>query len=178
MKEYYHTLEEYTGVGLGPYLEHCSDFLKDKRTIPVSMAPNQLKTNQLISFTFTEDLIHRILQDEEKVIKSYSTALRYGFCGVSRGKKNGIFLQRRSDKQLSKKTMFLIEKKRKEVMGRFTFLMTLTDNCADALELLPAISEELSKPILVKIVHHDPSGNRVVGVMVKTFIVFVGVAKY
>ena len=178
MKEYYHTLEEYTSVGLGPYLEHCNDFLKGKRTIPVSRSPNLQKNDQLISFTFTEDLIRRILQENEKVIKSYVTALRYGFRGISHGGKNGIFLQRRSDKQLSKKTMFFIEKKQEEVMDRLAFLMTITDSHADGPELFPTISEWLSKPTLVKIVHHDPSGNRVVGIMVKNFFVFVGVAKY
>ena len=54
-KEYYHTLEEYKKKGLDPFVEHTIDYLRGKRTIPVSETTSF--ANKPVLFTFSTSLL-------------------------------------------------------------------------------------------------------------------------
>ena len=142
----------------------CREFYKGMLTIPVLRTTNRLKPGEFVTCTMTLSLMRMLIRRDSKTIKSLDVALRYGFRGVSRGRQNGIFFQRETDLKMIARTLQLVRKSWDEV----------------AVDLLIDRSFE-SRPKgveLVKIVHHDPSGRRVVGVMYRTRIIFVGVASY
>ena len=146
VKEFYHTLESYNIVGLESFLDHVGSYLNGNTTIPVSKTRHSL-TNKPITFTFSDDLLKMALQDKSVLEKPYEVAIKYGFRGYSGGEKNGIFFQRKGDGSLISETNRLIKSSSLDVMKDLDIGLEDT--------------ERLRK---VKIVHHNPSGERIVGV--------------
>ena len=143
-REYYHTVEEYVNGGLTPLLEHISQYLEGKRIIPISKTTS-LNSNPIF-FTFSNSLLERFVQENSVMEKQYEIAIKYGFKGFSKGEKNGIFYQNKTDKRLIAKTDNIIISKKQEIL--------------EDLELNKDGLDALKK---VKIVSHNPSGERVVG---------------
>jgi hypothetical protein len=167
LRPHYHTKETWTWPppwGSELLIAECQEFFKGNRTIPVLKTANQLKPDGFVTCTMTTDLMISLVRQDAKTIKSLDVALKYGFRGMSRGKQNGIFFQRETDSKMTAETLQLVRKHWDEV----------------GMDLLIGQSFE-SRPEglkFVKVVHHDPSGRRVVGAMYRTRIIFVGVASY
>src|SRR3989344_4917814 len=159
-KEHYHTLEEYMKKGLNPFVEHVLNYLKGKRTIPVSRTTSF--ANKPVSFTFSTQLLLRFQEDAQSMKKPYEVAVKYGYRGNSNGGINGIFNQRKEDRRLKKKT----EK----------FLSDYIDEVIEDLDLTNGL-DNLRK---VKIVWHKPNGERIVGLYnnENSRIIFLDFAKY
>ena len=161
--EIYHTLEELTSSGIEPYLSHVRQYLAGQRTVPVSKANTLGKNMPAITFTFSNDLLRQFISDLDSLKKPYETAMKYGFRGYSRGGKNGIFYQRECDGGLLADTDKLLINCHKEA----------------ALDLEHTF-EQPQRLEKVKIVWHNPCGDRVVGVYNPNLqrILFLGFANY
>ena len=159
--EHYYTKEAYIAADKCPFLEHLSEYLRGERTIPVSLT-SSVYDNEEIYFTFTNKLMKKF-QDakEDEIKKAYEVALKYGFRGYSRGGKNGIFYIRKKDIGLLTRMEYLIDKYRYEIL----------------MDLQTIKFVDLS---YVKIVWHNPSGERIVGVYNKdnNRIIFLDFASY
>ena len=156
-KEYYHTLEEYLQKGFFPFLEHAKNYLDGTRTKPISRTTSFKLTP--IYLTFSNDLLGLFLRDQ-KMEKPYEMAIKYGYRGHSNGGINGIFNQRKEDKRLREKTEALLLKE----LGNKD--EKLNERC----------SHRLKK---VKIVWHQPNGQRIVGVYdYNDQIYFLGLGRY
>lgn len=107
------------------------------------------KDERVISVTFSNKLLWIFLRELDKVYKPYEVLLKFGFRGFSAGGRNGVFYQRKQDKNLIITTEKLLEEKEHQKAIFFE------------LGLLP---EEFDKLKKVKIVWHDPKGTRIVGV--------------
>lgn len=160
-REFYHTNKEYKTQGLEPLLDHISTYLNRRRTVPVS------KTSSIsgpdITFTFSDPLLKRFLKDTHSLKKPYETAIKHGFLGYSKGGRNGIFYQRGNDRRLTNTTDSLAETHKQEVLED----LNISEKGLDALKK-------------VKIVWHNPSGERVVGLYNHDNhrILFLGFASY
>jgi|SRR3989344_3140517 len=141
----YHTYEEYLKQGLHPFRMHTGAYLIGERSLPVSQTSSFSDKSQVF-FSFSDQLLIRFFQKESSLEKAYSVALAYGFRGFSRGGKNGIFLQRKGDNGLGDSTEGLKQSHLEETV--------------DFLEVDPNALDRLKK---VKIVWHNPSGERLVG---------------
>ena len=161
-REFFHNLEEYQKVGLESFLEHVRDYCASRRAIPVSRA-NSVNGWPSVTFTFSEHLLERFLEDTDSLKKPYEAAIKYGFRGYSRGGKNGIFCQRSPDGGLAQATQRLMS------LHRVEMEMDL-DLRRKGLDLLRK----------VKIVWHNSSGERVVGVYnpENNRIIFLDLASY
>jgi hypothetical protein len=145
-EEFFHTLERYERKGLELFVEHAREYLKGQRTVPVSLS-NDPAGSQQVMFTFSNGLLRRFVDDPDSVKKAYEVALKYGLRGYSNGGLNGIVLQRESDANMWDVTGRLAAKKRGEVMED----LDVDEKGLDALKK-------------VKIVWHNPNGQRIVGV--------------
>ena len=157
-----HTSEQYDGAGLTPFQRHIDDYIAGKRTVPVSRTTRDGGDSN-IYFTFSDKLMKYFAKDENHIKKSYEAALKYGFRGHSKGGKNGIFYVRKKDSRIKKMMPKLITKN------------------GDAIQNDLEIGKEgLSKLKYVKIVCHNPSGERVVGVYNENNgrILFLDMARY
>jgi len=163
--QYFHTVDEYNKSGIEKYLEHCRNFLEGNGTRPVSRTENKLAPGKFVFFTFTVDLFNLLVKKNKKLLKSHEAAIKYGYSGESRGKRNGIILQKEKDEKMWRKTLSFVFKKWDEVCRVLGLCRYNFNDIVDELKL-------------VKIVHHDPSGRRVVGVMYNNKIIFVGIASY
>lgn len=143
-KEYLHTLEEYRMKGLKPFIEHTLDYLKGKRTIPVSKTTSF--AHKPILFTFSTSLLLKLQEDVQSIKKPYDVAIKYGYGGNSNGGINGIFNQRKEDRRLRKRTESLA-----------------LENIDEVSEDLDLNKEGLDSLRKVKIVWHKPNGERIVG---------------
>jgi hypothetical protein len=145
VKEYYHTLEQYPKSQIAPFLKHVGGYLAGKLTKPVS------KTSSInvkpLTFTFSDELLRRFVENQEDLKKPYDVAMRYGFRGYSKGERNGIFYQNEKDKKMIVATNRLIKSHKSEI-----------------LEDLDIAEEGLDSLRKVKIVWYNPIGERVVGV--------------
>lgn len=143
------------------YIQEAKSYLKRRRTVLVS------RTSSIhggyIVFTFVDDLLKLFVRNLDRIKKPYESAMKYGYRGYSRGGQNGIFCQRVQDKRLQAQTHLALNKHLPEI------LQDLEIPVEDALAL-----------VKVKIVYHDPSGERVVGVMDNRTrrIIFLGFARY
>lgn len=144
-KEHFYTAELFQSAGLEPFIEHVGQYLDGQRTVPVSKT--QTPNSHDIYFTFSNPLLKRFLEQQDSIKKPYEVALKYGFRGYSAGSKNGIFLLRKSDGGLI------------EAVDRLA--VTHEDTVREDLGLQENRLDALCK---VKIVYHQPSGERVVGV--------------
>ena len=160
-KEYFYTAEFFESAGFEPLIEHVKEYFNGQRTVPVS----KTKAYDLydILFTFSDPLLKLFLEQTDSIKKPYEVALKYGFRGYSAGGKNGIFLLRKSDKGLI------------EVVNRLTTVYE--DTIREDLDLQENKFDTLRK---VKIVWHQPSGERIVGVYNTNNkrILFLDFAKY
>ncbi len=163
--ERYHTADEFNRSGLRPFQEHIAAYFAGERSIPVSRTFLSLfgARNDLF-FTFSDELLRRFLEKPGKMTKPYEVALKYGFRGYSKGGTNGIFYQRDGDRRLQKRTT------------------TLTNDLEEIViqHLQITNPNHLSDLKNVKIVHHNPSGERIVGVYNPQLsrILFLGFAHY
>ncbi len=114
--------------------------------MPVSKAPS-IASKPLL-FTFNADLLRQFVDDPQRMKKPYECALKYGFRGYSAGGKNGVFLLRKQDRGLHTAIETLVER-----------------NAAQIEEDLDCALNEIEELRSIKIVAHDPSGTRIVGVM-------------
>lgn len=150
-EEHFYTREFYESAGLEPFLEHVKEYLSDQRTnqktVPVSKTSAWPNGSGDVLFTFTDILMRALLDADASAQKAYEVALKYGFRGYSRGGKNGIFYLRKNDIGL--------------LSAVHTLVRTHADFIKADLDIPRNGLDELRK---VKIVHHDPSGKRVVGV--------------
>ena len=142
--ERYHTSDEHDLRGLEPFLEHVRGYLAGTRTVPVSKT-TPLENFPGVFFTFSDKLLKIFNKNPRKLRKPYSAAIKYGFRGHSRREKNGILFQRSKDKRMIAATTRLTQSHRSEISQ---------DLCLEYLT-------DLEK---VKIVWHNPSGERIVGV--------------
>ena len=103
------------------------------------------------------------LTDLQRIKKPYECALKYGYRGYSRGGKNGVFGLRAGDDGLSAALDTLMRKAEKDI--------------ARNLDIEPSEFPHLKK---IKIVYHEPSGERVVGVLneARAEAIFLGFAHY
>ena len=161
-KEYFYTKEFYESAGIDPFLEHVNQYLTGERTIPVSKTTSEQNCHDLL-FTFSNELMQTLSQNTPILKKPYEVALKYGFRGYSKGGKNGIFYLRKEDKGLSKPIPSLVETNAEIIQED----LDISKHGLDALKN-------------VKIVWHNPSGERLVGVYNQTNhrIIFLGFAHY
>ena len=145
-KEHFYTRESYDCAGLNPFLEHAVQYLHGQRTIPVSKTSAEYNGDDVL-FTFSNSLMIDFSKRSDSLKKPYEVALKYGFRGYSVGRKNGIFYVRKNDDGLLKSIPALVE----------THAEAIQDDLDIAKEGLDALKN-------VKIVWHNPSGERVVGV--------------
>ncbi|MBR9676376.1 hypothetical protein GOV05_05190 [Candidatus Woesearchaeota archaeon] len=145
-KEYFYTELFYRDGGISPFLNHVAEYLRGERRIPVSKTVNAFDVDKEISFTFTDVLLERFANDPKPMSKIYEAALKYGFRGYSTGEKNGVFLLRKQDSGLIKAMPKLKERHEEEII-----------------QDLDIEGEGLDALRDVKIVWHNPNGERVVG---------------
>lgn len=168
---FYHTFKEYDQQGIDPFLEHVQRYLSGAATVPVAK-PNVIEGNgnPEITFTYSNEMYQRFLTDLESVRKPHDVAMRFGFRGYSGGKRNGIFyLRSKHDRGLYSETRSLLGIHERQVREDLDLgqEFNLQEDGLDALRA-------------VKIVRHEPSGTRVVGVY-KTEnkrMIFLGFGKY
>jgi len=160
-REYYYTSQQYDSAGIEPFQRHVYEYLQGKRTVPVSRAPSI--HGGFLCFTFSNDLYRVFVEDYLRIKKPYECALKYGFCGYSKGGKNGIFYQLKKDSKLMRITGIQTIKKTSEI---------IQDQDIPQHEMVSLKN--------VKIVYHDLSGERVIGVMNKknSRVIFIGFATY
>ncbi len=144
-KEHFYTADFFQTAGLDPFREHVRQYLEGQRTVPVSKTQSQ--NSHDVFFTFSNSLLQRFLEQADSIKKPYEVALKYGFRGYSAGGKNGIFLLRGGDDGLIKAVDRLAVAHEDTVRED----LDLQENGLDALRK-------------VKIVWHQPSGERIVGV--------------
>jgi len=161
-EEYYYGFWQYKTAGIGPFLDHTQEYLAGQRTIPVTKTPIEFE-NRHVFFTFSNPLMRLFIQDIDSMRKPYEVALKYGFRGYSKGGRNGIFYMRDSDKGLRKAILSLVKA-----------------NIGAILQDLDIRQSDLGRLTHVKIVCHDPTGKRVVGVFNQKNgrIIFLGFAHY
>jgi hypothetical protein len=159
--ECYYSSQQYYSSGIGPFQKHVEQFFTGNRTIPVTRAPSMHAEE--IYFTFSDHLLRMFLDNPDRIKKPYEAALKYGFRGYSQGGRNGIFLVRKEDEAFLF-TIQSLKEKHKAVIAQ-DLDCTIWD--------IPDLKN-------VKIVTHDPSGKRVVGVMnpVNGRVIFLGFGQY
>jgi len=160
-REYYYTLEEYDASGVKRLIEHIKEYAKFKRTVPVMRTSSGLKEN--LYFTLSDPLYRLFITKLDRIKKPYECALKYGFRGYSKGGKNGIFIIRKEDDSLRLAIDNLVREYENII------IQDLDCNLSD-----------ISRLRKVKIVYHDPSGERLVGVMNEknNRVFFLGFANY
>ena len=151
-KEYYYTKDFFDSSSIGPFVEHCFQYLNYGRTIPVAIT-NDYRGNDLY-FTFSNELTRKFVESPNDLKKPYESALKYGFRGYSAGGKNGIFLLRKQDVNLTKAFDELITKNKFDLLNDLDLL--------DFLDI-DAISQNIENLKKVKIVWHETSGERIIG---------------
>ena len=144
-KEYFYTVEFFQSAGIDPFIEHVRQYLVGQRTVPVSRTRSH--NSHDVFLTFSNPLLQRFLEQPDSIKKPYEVALKYGFRGYSAGRKNGIFLLREGEGGLV------------EAVDRLA--VAHEDTVREDLDLQENGLDALRK---VKIVWHEPSGERVVGV--------------
>lgn len=161
VRDYYYGPDQCSTAGIKPFVDHAKKYVSRERFLPHTKTSSIFKKD--VIFTFVDELMLVFVKDLPKIKKPYEVATKYGFRGFSTGKKNGIFYQRKEDKGLIKATEALIQKHKSII-------------CED----LDIDFDEFESLKKVKIVCHNPSGERVVGVLNEKNcrIIFIGFAHY
>lgn len=161
-KQHYYTLEFYEKANLEPFLHHTDLFLRGKETVPVSKTRIEHSSHEVF-FTFSNELLDQFLKNPASLQKPYEKALKFGLRGYSRGGKNGIFFVRDEDDGLLRAIPRLVARDQAIISDD----LNVTKEGLDALKY-------------VKIVWHNPSGERVVGVYnsINYRILFLDFARY
>lgn len=162
-QELYHTLGEYQSRGLAPFVEHAYAYMVGQRTVPVTKV-NALSGNPEALVTFSNDLLRRFVRERRSMRKPYDVVVKYGFRGHSVGGKNGIFYQRDEDQELLRSTDTLVSRCQREL----------------ELDLGKNVEQAMGELRKVKIVWHNPCGERIVGLYdpEQSRILFLGLASY
>lgn len=166
-KEHFYTSDFYSSAGIDPFLYHIAQYFEGNRSVPVSKTGADHHKNN-VYFTFSDNLMETFLENPDSMKKPYEAALKYGFRGHSSGGRNGIFYLRDGDRGLARRISILMEKNRGQILQDLD--MTITD-----LDEFPyAYLDD------VKIVWHNPSGERIVGIHNNENhrILFLGLASY
>lgn len=154
-----------SGDGLDPLREHVRGFLAGTGPRPWFRAPQHGGAAPALDFTCTRELWDAMREIDPRSFAWRSTidALRFGLRGCSRGGRNGIFRQRPVDARMTERTRGLAARGEAEV--------------ADLLGCAPADVGRLSA---LKIVCHNPRGERVVGLASADSrrAVLLGLARY
>ena len=160
--EFYHRHSQLER-GFELLLRHTRQFLSGKRTIPVTKTWDHVAQTKF-TFTPSTEMCYLLAKKDKKVLKSWLVAAKYGYRGLSRGGRNGIFRQAKRDRGLRAKTVLFVEEFRSEI---------IQDLLVD-----PDFEPEDGRLEFVKIVHHDRSGRRVVGVRYRERAILLGIASY
>jgi len=144
-KEHFYTSNQFSSAGIEPFIGHAKQYLEGQRTTPVSKAPSIHQRD--ICFTFSDPLLEQLLRQPDSLSKPYEVALKFGFRGYSSGKSNGILLLRKQDSGLISAVDRLTVRDEEPIREN----LSLEEGGLDALRK-------------VKIVWHQPFGERIVGV--------------
>ncbi len=164
MSKLVETIQSYQTHGLLPYLDASRKHLADPAVPkPETKTTNAVAIQKEVVFSFADNLLEELVRHPRRLNKPHDVAVRFGLNQYSRGGKNGIFYQRPKDGRLARRTASLIHQYTQEI--------------AQELDIKP---EEFSSLHKVKIVYHQPSGERVVGVYnpENKRILFLGFAHY
>lgn len=143
------------------FIEHVTGYFNRDLMCPVTLTTS-ISSDRLL-FTFNDDLYRLFLKNTGKMKKPYECALKYGYRGFSKGGKNGIFLLRKQDGKLLSAIETLIEKN--------------IDVITRHLDCDVSSIADLHR---IKVVYHESSGERMVGVMdvAAGSCIFLGFANY
>lgn len=157
-----HGIDEYNLEGLEPFISHAYKHLYGNSELPVFFHSQDGHTH--IDFAFSDYLLEELLDPKNnyrksQIEKAYEVAIKYGFRGFSQGEQNGVFFQRKQDDKLKRAT------------DRFSRLYW------DEIESFFGIDDDIKQ---VKIVSHNPRGERIVGVYStrNKKMMFLNFAKY
>jgi len=144
------------------FLEHAAEYLSRQTTVPVGMTQYE-ESQKPFFFTFSDRLLIMLVEGSALLKKSYEAALIYGFRGHSLGGRNGIFYIAKRDRKLSAAIEGLSLRNRAII--------------EQDLEIREQAFHTLKG---VKIVCHEPSGKRVVGLLNEnnSRIIFLGISRY
>jgi hypothetical protein len=161
-REHYYGEWQYNTAGIQPFLDHVLDYAKRERSRPITKAPS-IESSDWVFFDFSDALYVLFLKNPEKMKKPYESALKYGFRGFSKGGRNGILLIRSEDKRLLAAVGRLAKRHQNEIE-----------------KSLGCGSTEMAELRGVKVVHHNPSGERMIGLLneKKSRVIFLGFARY
>ena len=158
-----HDYDQYVSwKGHKRFINHCIDYVHGNVPgPPIGLTKNKF-SNDKIWFSYTDSIFKALLKENKELLKAHETALKYGFCGFSKGKQNGIFLLNKTDKKLLLKAKSLVKKNKDQILQMFPHAEIIEFQGFD----------------YVKIVHHEPSGKRLVGIKDCDRIMFLGFAYY
>ena len=143
-----HDLAEYQRSGFDPFIADVRAYLAGSAELPQTQA-NALRSAPAVVFSFSDALLRAAVARPQRLDKPYEVAVKYGLRGHSIGGVNGIVYQRElpNDRRLHAATARFIEQNPTEVRGK-----------------LGIGTEGFEGLRRVKIVWHQPSGKRIVGV--------------
>ncbi len=144
---FYHSYQELANAGLEPFLDHVLAYLTGRERFAPQAVTNAVQGNPEILLAFSDQVLKRLSERENAILKDYDTAVRFGFRGYSRGERNRIFLQLSSKEKIKRDTERSLKK-------NLDFLMEEFDTTAHQLDSFEKI----------KVVHHQPHGRRLVGI--------------
>lgn len=145
-KEHYYTSKQYSNIGLDPFLEHASQYLRSERTVPVSKTGARHHSGD-IYFTFSNTLLTKFIEETDSMREPYKAAIKHGFGGHSKGGLPGIFYLRDEDKGLIRAMNHLVIANKEAIIND----LGINEEGLDALKN-------------VKIAWHNPNnGKRIVG---------------
>ena len=158
---HYHDATEFDRFGLRCLTTHAKEYLRFRSTIPVSLTNASIFPPQY--FTFSNSLLRYVTINPEAMKKPYEVAVKYGYRGYSKGGKNGIFRMREGDSPLEEACNEMVERNVEQI----------TEDLDVAYDLVSRLEH-------VKIVWHNTSGERVVGLRNpdNNRIIFLGRASY
>jgi hypothetical protein len=133
-------------VGSEEWLERSRGYIDGTRPAPVFRVPSAFG-DPLLGL-FDDPLMEAFTQDVRRVQKAFDVVMRFGFRGHSKGGRNGVFFQRSQDQRMMRRTEDLLRGSGEVVRYH--------------LEVDPQDMSALKK---IKIVWHNPSGERIVGAL-------------
>lgn len=152
-----HNAAEYNEKGIEPLIADAKIYLADNSERPWCEAGHYRRSDG-IKFTFTDTMWQNLINHTELFQQPYRDAIKFGYGGMSQGKRNGIFQLRKHDNRLIRSAE------------------TLTQGNMD--EIQEAIG--IDNLVNVKMVWHQPNGQRVVGKYntKNQKMIFLGFANY